>query len=59
MLDDRQITQSSQQEDLPVWSANSNEFGWRSYLVNSMAARMSRRTPLPLAPRTWLDCRPH
>jgi acetyl esterase/lipase len=32
MLDDRQITQSSQQENLPVGSASSNEFGWRSCL---------------------------
>jgi acetyl esterase/lipase len=32
MLDDRQITQSSQQDGLPVWNRNSNAFGWRSYL---------------------------
>ena len=32
MLDDRQITPSSQQDGLPVWSRTSNEFGWRSYL---------------------------
>jgi len=32
MLDDRQITASSQQDGLPVWSRDSNTFGWRAYL---------------------------
>jgi acetyl esterase/lipase len=32
MLDDRQHTQSSQEDGLPVWSRHSNTFGWRSYL---------------------------
>jgi acetyl esterase/lipase len=32
MLDDRQITPSSRQDGLPVWSRSSNSFGWRSYL---------------------------
>ncbi len=32
MLDDRQITNSSRQDGLPVWSRNSNAFGWRAYL---------------------------
>jgi acetyl esterase/lipase len=32
MLDDRQVTASSRQDGLPVWSRSSNEFGWRSYL---------------------------
>ena len=32
MLDDRQITASSQHDGLPVWSRESNAFGWRSYL---------------------------
>jgi acetyl esterase/lipase len=32
MLDDRQTTASSQQDGLPVWSRESNAFGWRSYL---------------------------
>ena len=32
MLDDRQVTRSSQQEGLPVWSRGSNTFGWQSYL---------------------------
>jgi acetyl esterase/lipase len=32
MLDDRQTTPSSTQDGLPVWSRNSNTFGWQSYL---------------------------
>ena len=32
MVDDRQITSSSQLDGLPVWSRESNTFGWRSYL---------------------------
>jgi acetyl esterase/lipase len=32
MLDDRQQTPSSRMEGLAVWSRESNEFGWRSYL---------------------------
>jgi len=32
MLDDRQVTLSSQQDGLAVWSANSNTFGWKAYL---------------------------
>lgn len=32
MLDDRQITPSSRLDDLFVWSAGSNAFGWRAYL---------------------------
>jgi len=32
MLCDRQVTASSQLDGLPVWSARSNTFGWRSYL---------------------------
>ncbi len=32
MLDDRQITASSQVDGLPVWSRQSNTYGWRSYL---------------------------
>jgi acetyl esterase/lipase len=32
MIDDRQITPSSQGEGLAVWSKESNTFGWRSYL---------------------------
>jgi acetyl esterase/lipase len=32
MLDDRGQTPSSQLDGLPMWSRESNEFGWRSYL---------------------------
>lgn len=32
MLDDRQVTASSRQDGLPVWSRNSNSFGWKAYL---------------------------
>lgn len=32
MLDDRQITPSSRLDGLLIWSRESNEFGWRSYL---------------------------
>jgi acetyl esterase/lipase len=32
MIDDRQTTPSSRQDGLPVWSRESNTFGWRSYL---------------------------
>jgi acetyl esterase/lipase len=32
MLDDRQATRSSRIDGLPVWSRESNTFGWRAYL---------------------------
>jgi len=32
MIDDRQSTSSSRLDGLPIWSRESNEFGWRSYL---------------------------
>ena len=32
MLDDRQITPSSQLEDLVIWTKQTNAFGWRCYL---------------------------
>ncbi|HVX20997.1 MAG TPA: alpha/beta hydrolase [Acidimicrobiales bacterium] len=32
MLDDRQVTPSSQLDGLAIWSRESNTFGWRSYL---------------------------
>jgi acetyl esterase/lipase len=37
MIDDRQTTSSSRLEGLPVWSRESNEFGWRSYLGDRYA----------------------
>ena len=32
MLDDRQVTPSSREDGLAVWSRDSNTFGWKSYL---------------------------
>jgi len=32
MLDDRQVTASSRLDGLAIWTKESNEFGWRSYL---------------------------
>jgi hypothetical protein len=32
MIDDRQVTHSSQVDGLPIWSRKSNAYGWRSYL---------------------------
>lgn len=32
MLDDRQITQSSQNNDAPIWNTASNEMAWKLYL---------------------------
>lgn len=32
MIDDRMTTPSSRLEGLPIWSRESNDFGWRSYL---------------------------
>jgi len=57
MLDDRQITPSSQQDDMPMWSRESNRFGWQSYLgarygdddvpVTAAPARATDLTGLP------------
>ena len=32
MIDDQQVTSSSRLDGLPIWSRESNEFGWKSYL---------------------------
>lgn len=32
MLDDRQVTPSSQLDDLHIWNRHSNAFGWKAYL---------------------------
>lgn len=32
MIDDRQVSSSSRLDGLPIWSRESNEFGWRNYL---------------------------
>jgi acetyl esterase/lipase len=57
MLDDRGLTVSSQLEGLPIWSRESNAFGWRSYLgerhgtddvpVDAAPARATELSGLP------------
>jgi acetyl esterase/lipase len=57
MLDDRGLTPSSQLEGLPVWTRESNTFGWRSYLgdrygtddvpADAAPARVSELSCLP------------
>ncbi|BCZ21767.1 alpha/beta hydrolase [Mycobacterium senriense] len=57
MLDDRGLTASSQLEGLPVWTRESNAFGWRSYLgdrcggddvpVDAAPARATELSGLP------------
>jgi acetyl esterase/lipase len=59
MIDDRQTTQSIKLDGLYVWSRESNEFGWRSYLgdlygsgqvpIYAAAARAADLTDLPSA----------
>lgn len=58
MIDDRQRTKSIQQDGLYVWSRESNQFGWRSYLGElsggdvppyAAAARATDLTGLPPA----------
>jgi len=51
MLDDRQCTPSSRQDGLPVWSRESNAFGWRSYLGDLYGADV----PYTAAPARALD----
>jgi acetyl esterase/lipase len=52
MLDDRQVTRSSQQDGLPVWSRESNAFGWRSYLGDLYA---TDHVPYTAAPARATD----
>jgi acetyl esterase/lipase len=47
MLDDRQVTHSSQLEGLPIWSRESSIYGWRSYLG---ALHGSSKVPYTAAP---------
>jgi len=59
MIDDRQHTPSSRSDGLPVWSRESNTFGWRSYLgdlygrddvpAHAAAARATDLSGLPPA----------
>jgi acetyl esterase/lipase len=52
MLDDRQITPSSQLDGLYVWSREDNAFGWRSYLGELYG---SENVPLYAAPARATD----
>ncbi|MDT5081721.1 MAG: hypothetical protein QOJ80_6358 [Mycobacterium sp.] len=61
MLDDRGLTVSSQLEGLPIWSRESNAFGWRSYLGDRCGtnevpvdAAPSRATELSGLPPTFI-----
>ena len=60
MIDDRQTTSSSRLDGLPIWSRESNEFGWRSYLgdlyggdVPAYAAARARRRTSPDSRPRW------
>jgi len=52
MLDDRQQTGTSQLDGLHVWSRESNEFGWRSYLGDLYG---SAHVPSTAAPAREVD----
>jgi acetyl esterase/lipase len=61
MLDDRGLTVSSQLDGLPIWSRESNAFGWRSYLGERYRtddvpadAAPSRATELSGLPPTFI-----
>jgi acetyl esterase/lipase len=61
MLDDRGLTASSQLEGLPVWTRESNVFGWRSYLGDRYGtddvpadAAPARATELSGLPTTFI-----
>ncbi|MFI5041299.1 MAG: alpha/beta hydrolase [Acidimicrobiales bacterium] len=52
MLDDRQQTPSSRVEGMPIWSRESNSFGWRSYLGELYG---TDRVPFTAAPARATD----
>ncbi len=61
MLDDRGLTESSQLDGLPIWSRESNAFGWRSYLGDRYGtddvpadAAPARATQLGCLPTTFI-----
>ena len=61
MLDDRGLTVSSQLEGLPIWTRESNAFGWRSYLGDRQGtddvpvdAAPARATDLSGLPPTFI-----
>ena len=61
MIDDQQVTSSSRLDGLPIWSRESNEFGWKSYLgdlygtddIPIYAAPRSARPTCPGFRRRW------
>jgi acetyl esterase/lipase len=62
MLDDRGLTGSSRLDGLPVWSRESNAFGWRSYLGDRCGsddvpvyAAPARATELSGLPKTFIS----
>lgn len=62
MLDDRGLTSSSRLEGLPVWTRQSNAFGWRSYLGDRCGsddvpiyAAPARATELEGLPSTFIS----
>jgi acetyl esterase/lipase len=62
MLDDRQITTSSQLDKLLVWSRGANTFGWKSYLGSvygtddiPVYAAPARATDLAGLPPTFVN----
>jgi acetyl esterase/lipase len=61
MLDDRGLTPSSRLEGLPIWTRESNAFGWRSYLGDQCGtddvpadAAPARATELTSLPATFI-----
>ena len=52
MLDDRQVTVSSRLDGLPVWSRESNTFGWQAYLGDRYG---TGRVPYTAAPARATD----
>jgi acetyl esterase/lipase len=62
MLDDRGLTVSSQLPGLPIWTRESNAFGWRSYLADRYGtdgvphdAAPARATELSGLPPTFIS----
>lgn len=58
MLDDRQVTPSSQSDGLPIWSRESNTFGWQSYLGDLYGTDDIPYTAAPARAEISRGCRP-
>ncbi|MCF6166334.1 Lipase [Furfurilactobacillus rossiae] len=52
MLDDRMVTESSQNNDAPVWNTLSNKLAWQMYLANQFAPN---EVPIYAAPSRATD----